>query len=292
MKPAPFTLHSPESLPEALDLLANVPNARVIAGGQSLMPMLNMRLAQIDHLIDINGIFSLAGIREEGDDIVIGAMTRQRDVEFSALVRSKLPLLADAILETGHRQTRNRGTIGGSLCNLDPSAEQVTVAVAFEARLRVEKKGVSRIVPIADFVRDTMTTCLEPDEMLTEIRLRAWPDGHGHAFLEYGRRHGDYAIAAAAVLLERGAAGSVTRASVTLGGVGAVPFRLPAAEAILTGAAPDAQTIGAAAAEAETVEALSDAAYPAWYRRRLARTLLARAIAKAAERAERKAIAR
>ena len=292
MKPAPFTLHSPESLPEALELLANVPNARVIAGGQSLMPMLNMRLAQIDHLIDVNGIFSLAGIREEGDDIVIGAMTRQRDIEFSTLVRNKLPLLADAILETGHRQTRNRGTIGGSLCNLDPSAEQVTVAVAFEARLRVEKKGVSRIVPIAEFVQDTMTTCLEPDEMLTEIRLQAWSDGHGHAFLEYGRRHGDYAIAAAAVLLERDAAGAVTRASVTLGGVGAVPFRLPAAETILIGATPDAQTIDAAAAEAETVDALSDAAYPAWYRRRLARTLLARAIAKAAERAERKATAR
>ena len=284
MKPAPFTLHCPQSLRDALDLLSKLPSARVIAGGQSLMPMLNMRLTDVEHVISINAVKTLSGIWTEGDAVVLGAMTRQREVELSDVVRDKLPLLAEAILQTGHRQTRNRGTIGGSLCNLDPSAEQVAVALAMDADLLVEKSGAQRHVSAEAFALDVMTTCLEPDEMLTQIRITPWSDVHGFSFLEYARRHGDYAVASAAVLLEQDAAGLVTRASLTLGGVAGVPVRLTEAEHLLVGEVPTAQAIEAAAALAARVDAQSDATYPAWYRQRLARTMLARAIVIAAER--------
>lgn len=278
MKPAPFTLHLPGTLPETLQLLAMQPNARVIAGGQSLMPMLNMRLAMPDHLIDLNGVDGLSYVRQEGQDIVLGAMTRQREIEFSGLIAARLPFMREAILNVGHRQTRNRGTIGGSLCHMDPSAELPTVCMIMDARLVIESAQGRREVPIAEFSEGFMSTCVQPEEMLTQIRIRPWSSGHGWHFLEFARRHGDFAVVSAGALVERDAVGNITRVALVLGGVDAAPIRLPAAEEILTGSKGDEAALAAAAEEAGRCEALDDPAYPSWYRQRLAKRLLRRAV--------------
>ncbi|WP_043837531.1 FAD binding domain-containing protein [Muricoccus aerilatus] len=284
MKPAPFAYHDPRSIEEVLELLASLDNARLLAGGQSLMPMLNMRVAFPDHLIDLNRVEGLTGIAEEGGSIRIGAMTRQRDIEESALVRARLPLLAEALSHVGHRQTRNRGTIGGSLCNLDPSAELVAVATALDAVLEVQGPAGMRELSIHDFPTGFMTPALAPEEMLTAIRLPLPPARHGAAFTEFARRHGDYAIVSAAALLV--IEGSrIARASLTLGGLGAGPLRLRNAEAMLVGEAPSEAAFGAAAAECAGIEAMSDPQAPAWYRRRLSAVLTRRALETAAARA-------
>lgn len=284
MKPAPFAYHDPRSIDEVLALLASLDNARLLAGGQSLMPMLNMRVAFPDHLIDLNRVEGLAGITEEGGALRIGAMTRQRDIEESALVRARLPLLAEALSHVGHRQTRNRGTIGGSLCNLDPSAELVAVATALDAVLEVRGPAGTRDLSIHDFPLGFMTPSLAAEEMLTAIRLSLPPAGHGAAFTEFARRHGDYAIVSAAALLVM-EGGRVARASLTLGGVGAGPLRLRAAEAMLVGEAPSDALFRAAVATCSVIEAMGDPQAPAWYRRRLAAVLTRRALETAAGRA-------
>jgi carbon-monoxide dehydrogenase medium subunit len=278
MKAPPFRYHAPRTLDEALSLAATLPGPRLLAGGQSLMPMLNFRLLAPENLIDLNRVAGLSGIREEGDDIVFGAMTRQREIEFSQLVKARLPLLAEAIQWVGHRQTRNRGTLGGSLCHLDPSAEQPTVAMAMDARLAIVNPEGCRELPMRAFAVDLMTPALEDGEILAEVRFSPWAPGHGWAFLEFARRHGDYAIVAVAVLLELDASGHASRVSITLGGVASTPVRVPEAEARLLGSTVGADDIAAAAACCGRVEALGDPQVPAWYRQRLASTLAARSI--------------
>jgi carbon-monoxide dehydrogenase medium subunit len=283
-------LHLPQTVPEVLHLLSRFDNARVIAGGQSLMPMLNMRLALPDDVIDLNGVDGLGHIREDGDAIAIGAMTRQREIESSQLVARRLPVMRAAVLNVGHRQTRNRGTIGGSLCHLDPSAELPTACMLLDAELVIQREGEGsaqrRVVPMAGFGQGFMSTCVEPDELLTEIRLRPWGPGHGWHFIEFARRHGDFAVVSAAALIERDAAGAVARAALVLGGIDAAPVRLPAAEAILAGTRCEAAAVRAAAAEAARCDTLDDPAYPSWYRKRLAGRLLQTAIQGAWSRAD------
>lgn len=278
MKPAPFNLHLPGTLEEALRLLAGAPNARVIAGGQSLMPMLNLRLAMPDDVIDLNGVEGLSYIREEDGEIAIGAMTRQRDLEFSALIADRLPILRAAILNVGHRQTRNRGTIGGSVCHMDPSAELPTMCVLLGARMVVHGARGRREVPAAAFGSGLMSTCLAADEILTEIRIRPWVPGHGWHFVEYARRHGDFAVASASALVERDASGKLARAALALGGVCPTPVRLADAERLLVDGNGAPEALRAAAEQACQCEALEDPAYPAWYRQRLAGRLLHRAM--------------
>jgi carbon-monoxide dehydrogenase medium subunit len=278
MKAPPFRYHAPRTLDEALSLLASLPGPRLLAGGQSLMPMLNFRLLAPEHVVDLNRVEGLSGIREAGGEIVFGAMTRQREIEFSPLVEARLPLLAEAIQWVGHRQTRNRGTLGGSLCHLDPSAEQPTVAMAMDATLAIVGPAGRRELPMRDFALDLMTPALDEGEILAEVRIRPWAPGHGWAFLEFARRHGDYAIVAVAVLLELDASARASRVSITLGGVAATPVRVPAAEARLLGSMIDAEAIADAAACCGAVDALGDPQVPAWYRQRLARTLAGRAI--------------
>jgi aerobic carbon-monoxide dehydrogenase medium subunit len=277
MKPSPFVLHRPATLAQALDLLASTDNGRVIAGGQSLMPMLNMRLAAPDNLIDLNRIGELAYIRDEGGEIAIGAMTRQRDVEHSPLIAARVPLMQEAILHVGHRQTRNRGTIGGSLCHLDPSAEMPTVMMALDASLLVQSTRGSRVVVMSAFAEGVMTTVLLPDEMLTQIRVRPWPDTHGAHFVEFARRHGDFAVVSAAAMVELDGNQRIARASFALGGVAATPFRVAEAERAAIGQA-DAAAFDRAAQAAHDCDALDDPAFPSWYRQRLAVALLAKAI--------------
>src|SRR5437899_6470348 len=229
MKPPPFAYHDPQSVAEVIVLLGRLENARLLAGGQSLMPMLNMRLAAPDHIVDLNGIAELAYIKEQGDALAIGAMTRQRDVEFDARIRARCPLMHEAVLQVGHRQTRNRGTLGGSLCQLDPSAELVAVAAALDATIAVAGPKGTREIPFSGFPKTYMTPAIGPDELLTRVRFPLWPTPHGWAFVEFARRHGDFAVVSAAALLEEDR-GKIKRASVTLGGVAAAPVRMKEVE--------------------------------------------------------------
>src|SRR3954469_25527043 len=202
MKPPPFSYHDPRSVADAVGLLSRLENAKLLAGGQSLMPMLNMRYVLPDHIIDLNKIEALSYLRESNGVLEVGAMTRQRDLEFSDVVKARFPLIHEAILNVGHRQTRNRGTVGGSLCHLDPSAELVTVAAAVDAIVLVASKAGTREIPFADFPLGGMSPAIESNELVTAVRFPLWKRGHGFAFEEFARRHGDFAIASAAVLLE------------------------------------------------------------------------------------------
>lgn len=270
MKPPRFQLHRPRTLDAALGLLATLEDGRPIAGGQSLMPMLIFRLAQPEHLVDLGGIADLDYIRAEDGEIRIGAMTAQRSIEFSDTVRRQLPLVASAILSVGHRQTRNRGTIGGSLCHLDPSAELPLMAATFGAEIVVAGTGGVRILPVAEFTLDMMTPAIEPDEIVTEIRFSPWPQGHGWGFAEYARRRGDFAIVAAAAMLHLDGDGLITRAALALGGVAPVPVRIGAAEAALLGERPSEALFARVARHCAEIEPLEDPVAPGWYRRKLA----------------------
>ena len=285
VKPAPFEYHLPQTLQEALRKLKDLENARLIAGGQSLMPMLNLRLAYPDHLIDLHGVEGLAYIREEGDEVAIGAMTAQRTIEFSDLIKRRLPLLSEAILSVGHRQTRNRGTIGGSLCHLDPAAELPLVAAALDATILVTGSAQARRVAMAEFAVDFMTPAIAADEIVTEIRFTPWPHGHGWAFTEFARRKGDFAIVAAAALLDLAPDGRIARAALALGGVGPVPVRVSAAECALVGNIPDQDLFARAATHCAAIDPLNDPLAPSWYRRKLAPVLAQRVLATAHRRA-------
>ncbi|MGE8548635.1 FAD binding domain-containing protein [Alcaligenes sp. Marseille-Q7550] len=278
MKAPVFNYHAPATLAQALELLSAQDNARVLAGGQSLLAMLNMRFAFPDTLVDINQLPELAYIREDEGGIGIGAMTRQREVEFSELVAARLPLWKEAVLNVGHRQTRNRGTVGGSLCQLDPSAEIPTVCMAMDAVLTVSSVRGERAIPMAEFPAAYMTPSMQADELLTRVQVQPWPASHGWAFLEFSRRHGDFAIVSCAVLLLLDEDGLVSRASITLGGVGAFPLRMSQAEDALLGTPAGAEDIARAADLCGQVEASSDSYVQGWYRQRLAKEYTARAL--------------
>ena len=285
MKPPPFSYHAPSTVSEAVSLLTSLENARVLAGGQSLLPMLNMRFATPDHVVDINRIPELSGIEVRGEEIVIGAMTRQRDLEFSTVIREHLPLMHEALHFVGHRQTRNRGTIGGSLCHLDPAAELPCVAAAYDAVVEVVSDASAREIPFAEFPLGYLTPSIEPAEMVSAIRFPLWPKNAGAAFVEFARRHGDFAIVSAAALVLLGADGKVERASLTLGGVGSGPVRMHDVEAALVGNALSSDAIGRAAEACGAIEIEDDPYTPAQYRKHLCRTLAARALETAAGRA-------
>jgi len=285
MKAPAFRYHRPNSRAEALGLLAALPSPRILAGGQSLMPMLNFRVAQPDDLIDINRIADLAGIVEAPGEIVVGAMTRQRSLEKSPAIAARLPLMAEAIAQIGHVATRGRGTIGGSLCHLDPAAELPVVALAHDARLRVESTRGARDIAMVDFPAGLLTPSLDGDEMLTAIAFPVWRAGHGSAFVEFARRHGDFAIVACGVLVERTSDGTVARIAIALGGLAPTPLRLTKAEMLLIGIQPDAKRIAAAAQATQDIDPLDDPQAPASYRRRLAPAIVRRAIDAALSRA-------
>ena len=275
----------PTSVAEALRHLSEIDNARVLAGGQSLVAMLNMRFAFPDCLVDINRITELAYIRDNGETVDFGAMTRQRDVEFSDIVAKRLPLLREAILNVGHRQTRNRGTVGGSLCQLDPSAEIPTIATAMDATVTVGSVRGERKIAMAAFPAGYMSPAMEADEMLLGVSFTPWDASHGWGFQEFARRHGDFAIASCAALIQFGADGLVTRASITLGGVASAPVRMSGAEAALLQTRATAGDLDRAAALCGEVEASSDSYVPGWYRQRLARVISRRVLQTAIDRA-------
>jgi carbon-monoxide dehydrogenase medium subunit len=284
MKPPLFSYHDPRTPADVVGLLGSLDNAKLLAGGQSLMPMLNMRYVLPDHVIDLNRVDGLSYIREQNGALEIGAMTRQRDIEFSDLVRQRCPLMHGAIVQVGHRQTRNRGTLGGSLCHLDPAAELVSVAAALNAKVSVTGKSGSRNIDFSDFPVAYMTPALELDELLTGVTFPCWPAGHGHAFVEFSRRHGDFAIVAAAALIAEDKAGKVTRASLTLGGLGPAPIRASDVERALIGETIEEKRLRDICEPLGKLDAVDDIHAPASYRQHLATVLARRALLKAHQR--------
>jgi aerobic carbon-monoxide dehydrogenase medium subunit len=284
MKPAPFDYHAPRQLKEATELLARLPNAKILAGGQSLVPMMNFRYVIVDHLVDLGGIDDLRYITVGDEHLRIGAMTRQRELEVSPEIALHCPLMAEALRQVGHRQTRNRGTIGGSLAHADPAAELPAVCAAYDAVVHLASVRGVRQVPFREFGTGFMATVLAPDEMIAAVDLPLWLQGSGYGFHEFARRQGDFALAGAAALLDVDAAGIVRRAALAAFGVAQQPVRLGAAEAALSGKPLNDASIRTAAAAAGTIEPISDVHASSEYRRHLAQVLIARSLADAAGR--------
>ncbi len=237
MKPAPFDYFAPTEIDEALSILAeHGDDAKLLAGGQSLMPMMNMRLATPQVVVDINRVAGLDGIAQASDGgLTIGAMTRQRTVERSSDIRQRCPLLADTMPWLGHFQIRNRGTIGGSVVHADPAAELPAVMMALEAELVLRNAERERIVPASEFFVTFLTTATEPDELLTEIRLPAWSAAWGWDIQEVSRRQGDFAMVGSVAMLQVDAADTCQAARLVLFGVGETPVRVASAEARMVG---------------------------------------------------------
>ena len=285
MKAPPFTYHDPRTIDDLIGLLGRLDNVRLLAGGQSLLPMLNMRYAFPDHVVDLNRIAELAYVEERGQTIRIGAMTRQRILERDPMIRKRAPVLAEALRFVGHVQTRSRGTIGGSLCHLDPSAELPGIAALYDATLHVGGPRGRRDVAMREWGQSYMTPNLDLDEALVGLTIPYWSEPHGYGFAEFSRRHGDFAIVAAAALLAVDERRIIRRAAVSLVGVDVRPIRLEAAERALVGVSCDDASLAAAAELARATECLSDAQVSGDYRRRLAVTLTRRALKDAAWRA-------
>jgi carbon-monoxide dehydrogenase medium subunit len=281
MKPPPFRYHDPQTVGETVALLDRLENAKLLAGGQSLMPMLNFRFVQPDHIIDINRVEGLSYIRESGGALEIGAMTRQRELEYSDLVRARWPIMHEALLQVGHRQTRNRGTIGGSLCHLDPAAELVSLATGYDATVTIAGPKGRRELPFAQFPVAYMTPAIEPNELVVGVRFPPWPHGMGYAFIEFSRRHGDFAITSAAALIDVDSAGKLSRVSVTIGGMGTAPVRARELEQALLGQTPSKELFQDACESCRKLEAIDDVHAPASYRQHLAAVLSRRALEKA-----------
>lgn len=237
MKPAPFEYFAPRDLAEALALLDQYgEEAKILAGGQSLMPLMNMRLARPRVIIDINRLSDLASLTPGVDGgLTIGALTRQRAVERSALVQSHHPLLAAVMPAIGHFQIRTRGTIGGSIVHADPAAELPALSLAVQAQFVLRSARRERLMNAADFFLTYLTTAIEPVEILTEIRLPAWKAHWRWGFQEICRRHGDFALVGAVAVLDIDDDDVCRTARLTMFGVGGTPVRLPKAEALLAG---------------------------------------------------------
>jgi carbon-monoxide dehydrogenase medium subunit len=290
VKAAPFRYHAPDTVEEAVAALAELGDeAKVLAGGQSLVPMLALRLAVFEHLVDIGRIDVLRGVERRPGAVRIGAATTEATVGRDPDVAAGAPLLARATPFIGHHQIRNRGTIGGSIAHADPAAEYPAVALALDAELEVRSARGARTIPAAEFFTGVWSTSMEPDELLTGVTVPEWSGRCGFAVEEVARRHGDYAIAGAVVAVELGGDDRVVRAAVGLIGMGPTPLRAVAAEATATGRAVDevvAADLGQAAVAGLT-EVPSDLNGPAAYRRRAGATTVARAWASAVEEARR-----
>ncbi|HEV7505846.1 MAG TPA: xanthine dehydrogenase family protein subunit M [Thermoanaerobaculia bacterium] len=288
MKPAPFEYQAPSSLDAALDLLSHRGgDAKVLAGGQSLIPVMNFRLAEPALLVDINKLAELDFIRR-GDDggLRIGALTRQRRVERDALVAEAAPLLHETIPFIAHPQIRNRGTFGGSLAHADPAAELPAVAVALRSRFRLRKAGGDRWVNASDFFGGLFTTSLEPDEILVEVAIPPMPARSGWSFLEIARRHGDYAQIGVAALVTLDDAGRCREARLVYLSAGDVPIEAREAAGLLAGQEITPAAITAAAEKAaQEIRPFSDLHATADFKRHLARVITGRALRKAIERA-------
>jgi len=287
MIPGSFAYHRPASVKEAVALLAELGDgARAIAGGHSLIPMMKLRLATPDHLVDLAGVADLKGIRADGNDIVIGVMTTQHDMVASNLLASKIPILRETSLVIADPQVRYVGTLGGNVANGDPGNDMPAVMLCLGATYHVAGKGGERRIAAREFYQGAYFTALEPGEILTAIRIPVPAAGHGYAYQKLKRKIGDYATAAAAVVLAMNRNGEVGSASIGLTNVAETPLWAEEAAKILVGSTLDAATVKRAAAAAEAIASpASDTRGPKQYRIKMAGVMLARALARAQERA-------
>ncbi|MBU1208035.1 MAG: xanthine dehydrogenase family protein subunit M [Proteobacteria bacterium] len=283
MKPCAFEYFTPATVPEAIGLLERYgEEAKVLAGGQSLIPMLNFRVARPKVLVDINQVKELDYIREEKDELVIGGLTRERSLEVSPLIQKKCPILAEAISYIGHLPIRTRGTMGGSLVHADPTAEIPVVISALEGTMKVVGPSGERLLRAEEFFVTYLTSALEPSEILVEVRIPTLPPNTGWSFMEFSRRHGDFGIVSVAALLFMGSQGRCQKASLALGGVAPSPLRAREAEKLLSGQVITAALImEAGVLAAQATEPESDYHASAEYRRNLAKVFTQRSLQEA-----------
>ncbi len=282
----PFQYLAPDSLDEAITLLVeHGEDAKLLAGGQSLVPLMAFRMVRPSVLVDLRKIEALHNYRLDGDLLTIGSMVTHRRVELDRAATARCAMLAEAIEQVGHVAIRNFGTVGGSLAHADPAAEWPAVALALDGHLTIAGPAGSRVARAADFFIDWMTTSLAPDEVLTQVRIALPSPGTGSAFEEVSRRHGDFAIVAAAAVIT--VAGPViTRARIALAGAALTPIRARSAEAVLVGSSLTAEDLQAAGEAASTdIDPVADLHGSETYRRRLAAALTRRSVAHAYRRA-------
>lgn len=286
MKPAPFEYHRPQSLAAALDAFAQLEGeVRLLAGGQSLVPMLNLRLARPDHLIDLNDLVELDYVRQSETALKVGGLTRHHRLATDPQVRSALPILAAAAASIGHYAIRHRGTLGGSLAHADPAAQLSLLAVLLDAEIDCVSRSERRTVRAGEFFTSIMTTALAPSEIIVGVKLPKLPRGLGWGFEIFSQRHGDFAIVATAALLGTDDRGRVNDLRLAIGGISPTPIRLDAIVQPFVGGSPDQawlQAVGEAVEQASTVE--DDLRVPAAFRKELARVLTCRALSAALER--------
>jgi carbon-monoxide dehydrogenase medium subunit len=283
MKPAPFEYHAPESIADVTALLGeHGDDAKVLAGGQSLVPLLAMRLTRFPHLVDLNRVDELRGVERDNGSLTIKAMTRQAVAEHDDTVAAASPLLAKALPFIGHFQIRNRGTVGGSIAHADPASELPAVVLALDAELEVARGGSTRRIPAAEFFDGTWTTTLEPEEVLTAIRFPVWNGRCAFVVDEIARRSGDFALAGVACGVELDDAGAIRRSAIGLFGMGPTPVRARDAEAALMGTTPNADDLEAAGrVAADACDPSDDVHASAEYRAHVGAHLVKRALDRA-----------
>lgn len=289
MKPAPFEYVAPSSIAMALDELnQHGYGAKILAGGQSLIPVMNFRLAQPEYLIDLNDITELDYLEQDGEVIRIGAMTRQRAIERSELIAQEAPLLHEALPYIAHPQIRNRGTVGGSIAHADPAGELPMLAVALEGRFKLQSVDGERWVSAADFFTDLFETEMAENEILTQVEIPIAKENTGYAFTEMARRHGDYALCGVAAWVTVDKGGVCQAAKLVYLNAGPIPMQATAAASLLVGETPSAEVITAAAEKAaqDEVEPDSDIHATADYKRHLAKVLTKKVLTTAFERAK------
>lgn len=287
MKPAKFTYHEPANLESAFNLLAeHGDEAKIIAGGQSLIPVMNLRLAQPEHLIDINAIDELYGISDDSDYITFGALTRHGDIEGSAILKARCPILPAAACCIGHLAIRTRGTLGGSLVNADPAAELSLLAILLDAEMTVRSANGVRLLAARDFIQSVYTSDVEENEILTSIRFPVLKIGEGWSIKQISRRAGDFAIVAIATTLRLNANGNIDDIRICVGGMDVTPLRLSELENISFGNIPDQAWVSSIAnASAQIGEPESDMHASATYRREICEELMKQALEEALQRA-------
>ncbi len=288
MNPAPFEFHRAASVEDAIGLLQTYgDDAKLIAGGHSLLPVMKLRLAAPEHLIDISRIDTLRGVQDAGDHLAIGALTTHQEIARNELIRAQVPVLAEAADMVGDRQVRNRGTIGGTLAHADAAADYPAAILALEAELVATGPNGTRTIPAGEFFLDLLTTALSPDELLTEIRIPKLAGRTGANYQKLANQASGYAVVGVAAVITLAADGTIGNARIGITGTGAAATRATAAEAALRGQAADDATIQAASAlAADGIDPLSDLSASAEYRLSVTRGLARRAIKAAIERAQ------
>jgi aerobic carbon-monoxide dehydrogenase medium subunit len=283
VKPSAFTYHRPDTVAEAIDMLDRMQDeSKVLAGGQSLVPLMNFRLSVPENLIDINGVAELTGASLSGDALRLGALTRHRELERSPEIRAAAPMLAMAAPYIGHPQIRSMGTLGGSLAHADPAAELPTVILAVDATIIARSVRGERRIPAAEFFSSHFTTTIEPDELVVAVEVPAAPPRTGQAFTEVAARHGDFALAGAAAVVTVDEDGAITEVRIVCTAVAPTPVRVPAAEKLLRGARPGPELLAEIeSAVEESLDPTPELKASARYKRHTAAVLAGRAVARA-----------